>query len=105
MLCLSQDPTECGTVTISSVLSSIGALLAFDDSMDSSDSDVKCKNKEVPQKVRLNDRKVESASDRGAKKLMLATFDGAHKQVEALYQSAHEHTILLVDSASAKKLL
>ena len=74
MLCLSQDLRECGTVTSSSALASIGVLSAFDDSIDSSESDAERKKVEVLWKVRLNDSKAESASERGAKKVDVSYF-------------------------------
>ena len=44
--------------------------------MGSSDSNAERKKEEVPWKVRLNDGKVEAASECGTKKKMLATFNG-----------------------------
>ena len=75
MLYLSQDPSEYGTITGGYALTNIGTLSAFDDSIDSSNSDAERKKAEVLWKVRLNDSKVESVAESGAKKMLLATFN------------------------------
>ena len=75
MLYLSQDATEYGTITGRSTLTNIGTLSAYDDSTCSSNSDTERKKAEVLWKVRLNHSKVEVATEREAKKMLLATFD------------------------------
>ena len=78
MLYLSQDPNEYSTITDGSTLSNIGILSAYDDSIDSSNSDAERKKVQSLLKVRLINIKVESASERGAKKMFLATFNDAY---------------------------
>ena len=80
MLYLSQDPSEYGIITGGSILRNIVILSAYDDSVDSSDSDAERKKGEVLWKVSLNDSKVEAGTggECGAKKMLLATFDDMH---------------------------
>ena len=88
MLYLSQDPSECGTITGGSTLTNIRTLSDHADSIDSSDSNAECKNAEVLWKVRLNFRKVEAAVESGSKKMLLATFNDT-------YTSKLKHSIEL----------
>ena len=74
MLYLSQDPNEYSTITGESTLEKIGKITACDDSIDSSASEADRKKAEASWKVQLNDSKVESAAERGAKKMLLSTF-------------------------------
>ena len=78
MLYLSQYPNEYGTITGGSKLTNVGTLLAYDDSIDSSNSDAERKKAEVLWKVKLNDSKVEAATERRAKKMLLETFDDTY---------------------------
>ena len=75
MIYLSQDPSECITIVGESMLTKIGTLSSYDDSIDSSNSDAERKKEELVWKVKLNDSKVESAAERGAKKILLETFN------------------------------
>ena len=77
LLYLSQDPTEYNTLT-GSTLSKIGALAAYDDSIDPAGTEASRKKSEVLWKVKLNDSKVEAAAERGAKKMLLTVFDDTY---------------------------
>ena len=100
MLYLSQDPNEYSTITGGSTLEKNGKITAYDDSIESSTSEADRKKAEASWKVKLNDSKVESAAERGAKKILLSTFSWhLHKQVEAPHKDIRWCVILSIDSA------
>ena len=104
MLYLSQDPSEHSTLTGGSTLTNIVTISACDDSLDSSNSDAERKKSKSLWKVKLNDSKVESASERGAKKMLLETFNVLTQKFEAPHQETHRCVVLSVNSTPTKKL-
>ena len=77
LLCLSQDPLECNTLT-GSILSRLINFPAYDTDIDSDAIDGERKQAEVKWKVKLNDVKVQNTAERGAKKMLLSVFDDTH---------------------------
>ena len=98
MLHLSQDPSECSTLTGRSALAKIGKLAAHDSSINANASDAERKQAEVLHKVKLNDSKVEAAAKEGAKKMLLSTFD-------YVYANKLKHHIKLYAGASCFELI
>ena len=74
MLHLSQDPSKYSVLNGSN-MSKIGAVAACDNGIDSDAIYLEIKRAEVVWKVKLNDSTVKATSERGTKKMLLATFD------------------------------
>ena len=73
LLYLSQDASKHNAIA-GSRLSKIGTLDAYNSSIDPQASETEHKKSEAVWKVKVNDSKVESAAERGAKKMLLAVF-------------------------------
>ena len=75
MLYLSQDPLEYRVINGGSPLTKIGTTSAYDNSITANATYSVRKRAKVQWKVRLNNKKVELAAERGENKMLTSTFD------------------------------